>query len=303
MHKIHSLLTLDKTAPSIIVFILIEAGQEKVNIILPNLVKGTKMRRLLGLAVLSVVLSMSVPSYGYFLIYNVSSTVKGADQLTNAQVTIPFKGYLVLNIADGNNALVDANLILYGKNTSRNNVYVQLNYRGSGELVGADVRYIGKDMFVGFGSKSPYRLEMLMSGRTALKDISLGTSGKKRVAGSIKGVNPVWGGFLLGSDPNQEVSGTANVSATLWAAATRYANANGWTQDQIVLSGDSTKDGLIKILADKGYDSAFAPATDDYYDGVGISVTCIGSGAFGINGYEEIPIGEINTVDINNGGL
>ena len=37
------------------------------------------MKRLLGLAVVFVVLCMSVPSYGYFLIYNISAAVKGAD--------------------------------------------------------------------------------------------------------------------------------------------------------------------------------------------------------------------------------
>ena len=56
------------------------------------------MRKLLGLVVLLVILSVCVPSYGYFLIYNVSTTVKGADYATDLKTTIPLKGYLVLNL-------------------------------------------------------------------------------------------------------------------------------------------------------------------------------------------------------------
>ena len=72
------------------------------------------MKRLLGLAVLFVVLSVCVPSsYAvpiHYLIYNISMTVKGADRATDAIVTIPMKGYLVLLFADGCDAPLNANL-------------------------------------------------------------------------------------------------------------------------------------------------------------------------------------------------
>ena len=102
------------------------------------------MKRLLGLAVLFVVLCASVPSYGYFLIYNVSYTVNGADKSTNAKVTIPLKAYLVVNLDDSNNELVDANLILYGNeaSTSKKKVYDQLNYTGIPGRLGGHVWYV-----------------------------------------------------------------------------------------------------------------------------------------------------------------
>lgn len=256
------------------------------------------MRRLLGLAVLFVVLSVCVPSYGYFLIYKVSSKVKGADQATNAKVTIPFKGYLVLNIADGNNTLVDANLILYGKNTRKNNVYAQLSQSDSNNSLGTGLRYIGNDMFVGFWTDDLCRFEMLLSGKAVLKDIGLGTSGKKLVAGSIKGVNTVWWGFLLGPYSNQDVSGTANVSATLWTTATRYANEHGWTQDQIIESGSTDREGLIPMLQGKGYVDA-TTVGDSYEGGVGVGdidgVYISGGISISWGGYDEIPITDINS--------
>jgi hypothetical protein len=223
--------------------------------------------------------------------------VKGADCAKNAKVTIPLKGYLVLNIADGNNALVDANLILYGKNTSKKNVYAQLSQSDSNNSLGTGLRYIGNDMFVGFWTDDLCRFEMLLSGKAVSKDIGLETSGKKLVASSIKGVNTVWWGFLLGPYSNQDVSGTANVSATLWTAETRYANEHGWTQDQIIESGSTDREGLIPMLQGKGYVDATV-VNDSYEGGVDISGgISVSSGVDSFMSSGDLDIGTI--VDVN----
>jgi hypothetical protein len=225
------------------------------------------MKRLLGLVILFVVLSVCVPSYGYFLIYNVSTTVKGADDNTGAKTTIPLKGYLVLNL-DANDALVDANLIMYGNDANtpkKQKVYVQLNQSNDPQIesLAADVWYIGDFIFVDFWNYNfnnrPLYFEILLQGKVALKDIGFGASEKKQVAGSIKGVNMVLDGFQLGPDPNQDVSGTANASATLDLKATQYVNFHSWTQETIILNGDSGRDGLIQILQGKGFVATTLP--------------------------------------------
>jgi hypothetical protein len=224
------------------------------------------MKRLLGLVVLFVVLYMYVPaSYGapasyYFLIYNVSTTVKGADADTDAKVTIPLKGYLVLKFADGCDTLVDANLILYGNDSNtpkKQKKYVQLNHSDDADLLGAYVWHVGDLIFVDFWGRDIFDFEITMQGKESLKDIGFGTT-KQTVASSIKGVTIVWYDFLLGPSPDQDVSGTANASATLWTTGTKYVNQNGWTQDEII-NGKGLDDGLLQILENKKYSAATLP--------------------------------------------
>jgi|WetSurSiteA1Bulk_404760.scaffolds.fasta_scaffold73923_1 hypothetical protein len=221
------------------------------------------MRRLLGLAVLFVVLYMCVPSYGYFLIYNISTTVKGADDATGKTVTIPMKGTLVMNIDDSCDTLVDANLILYGKNASGQKVYVQLNYSDSDKFLRGGIWYVGNSMFIDFRGEPPFGFEILLQGKSSLKDIGKGTGNKKSVPSSMNGVAMLWDSFVLGPDANQAVSGTANASATLWVEITKFANANEWTQDTLLGTGTIAHEGLLQILvADKGFSAATVPTPD-----------------------------------------
>jgi hypothetical protein len=216
------------------------------------------MKRLLGLVVLFVVLSVCVPSsYAvptHYLIYNISTTVKGADRATDAKVTIPMKGYLVLLFADGCDAPWDANLFLYGNdsNTPKKKVYVQLNARGSDNFLAASGWHIGNLMFVDLQGNSPFEFKIMLQGKLAMKDIGFGTPDKIMVASSISGVNMTEGSFLLGPIDSQWVSGTGSASATLDTAATKAANADSRTRDEIVY-------GLIYTLVGKGFIAATLP--------------------------------------------
>jgi hypothetical protein len=216
------------------------------------------MKRLLGLAVLFVVLSVCVPtSYAvptHYLIYNISTTVKGADRETDAKVNIPMKGYLVLLFADGCDAPADANLFLYGNdsNTPKKKVYVQLNARGSDNFLAASAWHIGDLMFVDLQGNSPFEFKIMLQGKLALKDIGFGTPDKRSIASSIKGVNIAEGSFLLGPIGGQWVSGTGSASGTLYTAVTKAANADSRTLDEII-------DELKSILAGKGFIAATLP--------------------------------------------
>ena len=210
------------------------------------------------LAVLFVVLSVCVPSsYAlptHYLIYNISTTVKGADRETNAKVTIPMKGYLVLLFADGCDAVVDANLFLYGNdsNTPKKKVYVQLNARGSDNFLGVSSWHIGDLKFVDLQAGSPFEFKIMLQGKLALKDIGFGTGDKRSIASSMSGVNATEGSFLLGPNGGQWVAGTGSASATLYTVSTKAVNADSWTRDEII-------DELKSILTDKGYVAATLP--------------------------------------------
>jgi hypothetical protein len=221
------------------------------------------MKRLLGLAVLFVILSLCVPaSYGqpsdYFLIYNVSFTVKGANN--GLAASIPLKGYLVVNIDDSDGSIADANLILYGNDSlnSKRKTYVQLNKSASDSTyVSARTYYNGNliGLDVWSYSHAPFYFEMFAIGKMASKDIGLGST--KNVASSLKGPISVWGGMLL--DANDVILGTGNVSESLDLKATKYFNQNGWTQDQIIELGSPAHEGLIPILEAKGYVATTMP--------------------------------------------
>jgi len=223
------------------------------------------MKRLLGLAVLLAMLYMCLPAYAnsvyYYLIYNVSTTVKGSDYDAYTAVSIPLKGYLVLEFVDSCDGLADANLILYGKDQAGNKKYVQLNLSDNNAYLGASIWSVGNLTNAQLWSTGtePFYFGSMLTGKGALKDIGMGTSDKKLVASSLKGVVIVWDYFVLGPSANQDVSGTATITASLWTVVTKYANTNGWTQDQIINTGDGQKDGLIQILQGNGFTAATVP--------------------------------------------
>jgi hypothetical protein len=213
------------------------------------------MRRLLALAVLFVVLSMSVPSYGYFLIYNLSSTMKGVNNTT--PVSIPWKAYLVLNFDNSDNG-VDANLIMYGKDSNKAKVYVELNYSDSAHLFNSDSFWQkGASQAFNFYSESDHPFDFVGFVIGKSKTTNIGLSNTKNIAGSMTGTMIVWDNMLFNASDN--ISGSGAVSMSLNAAVTKYANANGWTQEQVVVSGNGSFPGLLQMLTAKGYVAATLP--------------------------------------------
>lgn len=211
------------------------------------------MRRLLWLAVIFVVLSACVPSYGYFLIYNMSGSVKGVNDGTKASISV--KGYLVANLDDSNDALVDANLIMYGQDSGKHKVYVVLNYSDADGYLGATTWWQGDYAVFDFWSYyGPFDLEGLIIGLAKPRNIGLADA--LYVASSMKGNMFVWGYMLF--DVDDDISGTGNISASLHVPETTYVNQNSWTQDQI-LQGSGARNGLIQQLEGKGYVEVIPP--------------------------------------------
>jgi hypothetical protein len=219
------------------------------------------MKKLMTGLVVLMMLSICASSFGYILVYNVSASVKGADDDTDLKTTVPLKGYMIINLDNTTSELVDANLILYGKDANtptKQKVYVELNYSDIADLLGMDIWTIGDFLFVDFWGRSPFDFEAIVSGTMKTKTVGpLVTPTLQDVASSLKGSMLVWDGFLLGP-ADQDVSGvSSSVSATLNNSATKWAN--GDNDEDEVKTQDQVVDEALDILDFKGFDAATLP--------------------------------------------
>jgi hypothetical protein len=213
------------------------------------------MKRLLGLVILFVVLSVCVPSYGYFLIYNVSGSVKGVNNTTPGSIS--WKAYLVLNLDNVSGDITDANLVIYGKDSSKAKVYVQFNNAGTAPLISSDLWQQGDIMVLNvWDYTDPFDFEGLILGKVSAKNIGLVNT--VLIPGSMKGTMMIWDGRLF--DVSDQIAGTGNVSATLNSSYTKGVNGTNptWTQDQII-EGQSISGKMRGVKPDleaKGYTNA-----------------------------------------------
>ncbi len=204
------------------------------------------MKRLSALIAILVILGICTSSYGYFLVYNLSGTIrgtKGTVDITN--VTIPFKGYLVMNFDDDTNSFDDANVILNGKDPNNHKVYVQLNASDSNEFLDSSIWYRNVKNFYELNGKSPFDFRIVIQGN--VKSTNIGLAGKKDIAPSLKGVITGEDGMFF--EVGEEIAGIgSNVSASLNTASTKSSNnpSDPCTQDEVI-------DSLKGKLADKGY--------------------------------------------------
>jgi hypothetical protein len=223
------------------------------------------MKKIMSGLVVLVSLLVSVPSFGdatHILIYNISASVKGADDDTGLKATVPLKGYLILTLSDAT-TIEDADLILYGKDasTTPKKVYVRLNYTEMTDQHFVYISQIGDYLFLEIGEYTdagPSWFDVLVMGKWKVTNVGP-LVGDENVAKSMKGAFVVWGGYLLGPSIDQDISGTSNISLTLNKAGTKWANGNNdeglggapelKTQDDVI-EGAIGPDG---ILTNKGY--------------------------------------------------
>jgi len=213
------------------------------------------MKRLWGLAVLFVVLCVSVPSYGYYLIYNLSGAGKGVNN--GVPASIPWKGYFVVEISG--HSIVDANLIMYGKDSSKKSVYIEFDKDANGVTkLTATPNELGSfpNIYLTIDIKcetADFDFEGLTIGSKAVL-LDIGTGGLEGVSKGAKGALIVRQGRLLKS--TDDVTGTGTISTSLWLPATKYVNQNHWTLDQIINTGDSHQKSLTQMLEAKHFTDA-----------------------------------------------
>jgi hypothetical protein len=96
------------------------------------------MKKLLACLVALVMFGICSSSFGdYFIIYNVSSTVKEVNE-GGIKGAIPLKSYLVVRLNDADE-YVDANLVMYGKGQNKQKVYVQLDDQGGNNYIDVEI--------------------------------------------------------------------------------------------------------------------------------------------------------------------
>jgi hypothetical protein len=179
------------------------------------------MKRLSALFAALVILGVCTSSYGYFLIYNLTGSLKGTEGTVDIKKdTTDFKGYLVLDINNDTNELADANMFIYGRDPNNHKVYVRLNASDSNEFLDASILYRDKRNFYELNGKPPFDFRIVVMGQVNRTDIGLKHA--KEIAPSLGGVITNEEGMLL--KPGQELTGTGNISATLYGVATRGVN-------------------------------------------------------------------------------
>ena len=191
------------------------------------------MRRLLGLVVLLVVLCVSVPSYatspGYILAYKVTGSMKAAEWYADKIISVSVKGYIAVNIVandTGDNEIVDAQMVLYGKDKSGHLVYYRdyLNDPNSGvELYTPGYAGDIVEVQVWDHTYDPMYYEFVMTGKIKAMDVGLGAGNKELAASSLTGSLITWWAQLL--DNSQELFGSGSATATLDTKQTKAANA------------------------------------------------------------------------------
>lgn len=239
------------------------------------------MKRLSALFVILVMLGICTSSYGYFLIYKLSGTTRGimynrSDTYTKGitvddtnAVTIPFRGCLVMNLDNDTNSLIDANMIIYGRDPNNKKVYVQLNAHDSNEFLDPYTLERGnKRHFYALNGKSPFDFNVFMMGRVEKVNIGLPDANRILLASSLKGSITAENSMFLSFD--QKIVGVGSISASLWTLATKGVNnpdnpdpITPHTQDAIIdaikgIDGYSTHSNWTPIL--EHYTEVIIPA-------------------------------------------
>jgi hypothetical protein len=144
------------------------------------------MKKLLTLLVMLAVLGMCAPSYGYLLVYKLSSTMKVIDYASDSSGNLPVKGYLAVDIVDEDGSLDDATMVLYGKDGDGDKIYFVQEY----DTDGFDMdwyeagNYLGVDIWN--DADEPFDYEIVLTGDLKNKNVGFGSgSADRRIAPNI----------------------------------------------------------------------------------------------------------------------
>jgi hypothetical protein len=211
------------------------------------------MKRVLTLLVVLAVLGMCAPSYGYFLIYKLTSTMRVIDYTTDSSGNLPVKGYLVVDISDEDGDLLDANMVFYGKDDNGDKTYFVQEYDTDGFDMDWDVAgdYLGVDIWN--DNEEPFDYELTLTGVLKNKNVGFGngSADRRSAPNNLKGTMVSWWDTIF--DIDQELFGSGEATMTFVIGLTKAANkAEGTTMDDILT-------GIVDDLQDKGYEELLMP--------------------------------------------
>ena len=213
------------------------------------------MKRLLALLVVLAVLGMCAPSYGYLLVYKLSSTMKVVDYTTDSSGNLPVKGYLAVDIDDVDGDLLDATMVFYGKDDNGDKTYFAQEFETDGFDMNWDEvgDYIGVDIWN--YSEEPFDYEIMLTGTLQNKNVGFGnSSADRRIApNTLKGTMVSWWGGIF--DIDQELFGSGDASLTFDFGLTKAANQSETDVYEVITEIVEGNGGLV----DKGYAELIMP--------------------------------------------
>jgi hypothetical protein len=193
------------------------------------------MRKLLAGLVVLVVFAICSSSYGHVVVYNMSIPVKAVNSDSNDRLmNVSTKGVLIMDIdeIDEGEFELEANLLLYGKELDGDKVYALLSTNDGNDFLGIDVWEEGEVFAVDFWSDTClFNFESLIVGKEKTTKLGLGAADDNDIATRLDGVLWVWEGMLFSFD--QDLTGTASVSATLNVKQSKASQEEGATLGQV----------------------------------------------------------------------
>ena len=199
------------------------------------------MKKLMAVIMILAVLGVCSSSYGYILVYKLSSTMRTVDTTADAAEIIKLKGYLIIDINETLSEVNDADVVIYGKDDDETLSCYRFDYDVDLDI---DWEEHGTNVVIDFrqgGNRSG--IEVILTGKTKAKNIGLDTA--KTVASNLKGSMVVWDEIFLDVSWNT-LEGSGSVSAPLNSGLTKAANEDSSSSNTIA-------DEIIAGLVDKGY--------------------------------------------------
>ena len=184
--------------------------------------------------VVTVMLAVCAPSFGYVLVYNTLSRVKAVDSVAETITRVAVRGYLVLDINDANGDVNDAYWLLYGKDNYGDKVYT---VEGLDPVMTVNGTYESIYATTGGGWIAT------VVGKRTYKNVGLAT--KQLIAYSMTGNFIIEeGGAVLNMD--QFLTGSGTMGVTLNSTKTKAANLASESISDVV-------DDITTALETAGY--------------------------------------------------
>lgn len=185
------------------------------------------MKTLKVCAAVAIILSFSVPSFGYILIYNTFGSIRAVDSIANTLSGVALRGYLILDINNADGEVNNIEWICYGKGAGGTKVYTE-------SVPYAELQVSGKYQTLYVDVDAGWDITFL--GRMSSKDI--GMTDKKTIAYTMSGSLAILDSTVL--DATQLLRGGGTLVISLNSSKTQTANTGAEIFDDVITDIETT---------------------------------------------------------------
>jgi hypothetical protein len=190
------------------------------------------MKNLKVWMVITVMLAVCAPSFGYVLVYNTLSRIKAIDSVAETITRVAVRGYLVLDINDAGD-VNDAYWLLYGKDNYGDKVYT---------VEGLDPVMTIQGTYASIYATTGGGWVATVVGKRTFKNVGL--TDKQLIAYSMTGNFIIEeGGAVLNMD--QFLTGSGTMGVTLNSTKTKAANLASKSVDETLTVLTDALDTLL----------------------------------------------------------